>query len=696
MNGFRVGIDVGGTFTDIVFLAADGVLHTKKISSSVDDYARSIVEGVEAVMQEQGVTSDQIEAILHGTTVASNAILERKGAKTGLITTRGFRDVLEIRNLRIPRLYNIGWRKPPPLVERRLRVEVAERINAAGQVLQPLDEVDVRDAVRQLVGEGVEAIAIVLLNSYANPAHENMVARILGDLCPGLPFCTSSAVLPEIREYERTSTTTINTYVKPVVSRYLQRLKFGLTQLAIKSPLWLMQSNGGLLSAETAAEMPMHIIESGPAGGVIGAQAIARTLGIPDIISFDMGGTTAKASLIENGQVTRAQEYHVGGGILTSSRLLAGDGYLLKVPAVDLAEVGAGGGSIVQIDDGGGLKVGPRSAGATPGPLCYDIGGEEPTITDANLILGYINPDHLVGGEVKLNASRAHRIFEEKISKPLGVDLPTAAYGAHRIVVANMIRAVRSVSTERGRDPRRYALFAFGGNGPLFASLMARELSVRHVIVPPAAGLFSSFGFLYADVESHFSKTLRALLSVVDPVAVEAAFVEIEATAASRLADAASAPGTIERQVTLRYRGQSLELPLPVGAGRIDSARIAALAREFEVEHERTFGHAAQAGEPVELVTVRVMVRLASEGQRVPVKLAPSRSLQSIGRAKRDCFFGASIGWMPTRIVQRAELAERQDGPLIVEEYDSTCVIPPGTSAWLDTADNIHMEVSLV
>ena len=693
MSAFRVGVDVGGTFTDIVLLDRDGTLHTKKISSSVDDYARSIVDGLATVVREQSLAIGALSSVLHGTTVASNAILERRGALTGLITTRGFRDVLEIRNLRIPRLYDITWRKPAPLVERRLRLEIDERINAAGVVQRPIDRDEVRHCVHQLLRAGVEAIAVTLLNAYANPAHERAVADVVAQEARGLLCCISSDVLPEMREYERTSTTVINTYVKPVVGRYLERLGDGLTALGVRGPLWLMQSSGGLIGAPIAAELPMHIIESGPAGGVIGAQAMARKLGLGDIISFDMGGTTAKASLIENDQVTRAQEYQVGGGILTGSRLLTGDGYLLKVPAIDLAEVGAGGGSIVQVDAGGAMKVGPRSAGAMPGPACYALGGEEPTVTDANLILGYINPRHLCGGEVALDPALALRAFETRVAKPLGLSLERAAFGAHQIAVANMMRAVRAVSVERGRDPRRFALFAFGGNGPLFAASMARELGIASVVVPPAAGLFSSFGFLYADVESHFSRTLRAAIGGTDAAVVEAAFADIEAKAVTRLDVGRRAALSIQRQATLRYRGQSLELPVTLEPGVIDMAALDRLAKTFEREHERTFGHKAQAGEPVELVNLRVVVRDPGERSSVPHRLRPSRALPPLGEAERDCYFGPQFGWIKAPVLRRDGLDNRRAGPLVIEEYDATCVVPPGASAWQDESGNIRMDV---
>src|SRR5258707_4202646 len=428
-RSFRAGVDIGGTFTDIVLLGDDGSRYTKKVSSTVDDYARAIVDGLAALLAEIGAGASGIVELLHGTTVASNAILEHKGAKTGLITTKGFRDVLEIRNLRMPRLYDMSWTKPPPLVERRLRVEVDERVNAQGGIDRPLDEASVERAVRFLLDEGGEAIAVCLLHSYVNPSHEQRVKEIVTRLAPQVTLCISAEALPVINEYERSSTSVINAYVRPIVERYLNRLSGEAKRIGIVAPLLLMQSNGRPTTAKAAAGTPMHIIESGPAAGVVGVQALTRRIGIDKAISFDMGGTTAKASLIENGELTRATEYQVGASIVLGSRLLSGAGYTLKVPAIDLAEVGAGGGSILWIDSGGALQIGPRSAGAVPVPVCYGQGGTEPTVTDANVVLGYINPSHLVGGALTLDAEKARAAIADKIALPLGMSVEEAAYG---------------------------------------------------------------------------------------------------------------------------------------------------------------------------------------------------------------------------------------------------------------------------
>ena len=695
MTGFRVGVDIGGTFTDIVFLGADGRLHTKKISSSVDNYARAIIDGIGEVFQDTGLSAKDVDEIRHGTTVAANAILELKGAKTGLITTKGFRDVLEIRTLRMPRLYDITWEKPVPLVERYLRIVVDERINAQGEILKPLDPADAESAIDKLIAEGVEAIAVCLLHSYNNPVHELMIKEIIQRRAPDLPFCISFEVLPEIKEYERTSTTVINTYVMPIVARYLATLRRDLDEKGITSQLLLMQSNGGLTTAEAAARLPMNIIESGPAGGVVGAQALANALGLTNIITLDMGGTTAKASLVEQGEVTRSAEYQVGGGIMMQSRLLTGTGYLLKVPAIDLAEVGAGGGSIVWIDTGGSMQVGPRSAGADPGPLCYDKGGTEPTVTDATVILGYINPAYLVGGALKLNAAKSHEVFEEKIAKPLNLSLAHAAYGAQQIAAANMMRAIRSVSTERGRDPREYALFAFGGNGPVFAATMAQALSMKRVIVPPSPGLFSSFGLLYADVEHHYSRTFRRLLREMDMDEFNQVWDAMVSEAVNQLKSEGftGSRARIRRAVNMHYQGQTYELTVPAPESRLSEQTIPVLEEAFGQEHERTYGHRAGPDEPVELVNIQVVGLGVDDRPRVPEKMEAEGYGGKDRPPPRQAYFGPELAWLETPVLHRADLETPQEGPCIVEEYDATTVIPPNARAVLDEYGNIVIDL---
>jgi N-methylhydantoinase A len=687
---YRVGVDIGGTFTDIVLLGSDGTIHTKKVSSSVENYAQAIVEGLSDVFRETGLSGAAIEEIRHGTTVASNAILEHKGARVGLITTKGFRDVLEIRTLRMPKLYDLTWTKPAPLVERYLRKVVDERIDHRGQIDRPLDPADAERAVDALLAEDVEAIAVCLINSFAKPTHELMLKEIIARKAPNLPLSISFEVLPEIKEYERTSTTVINAYVMPIVATYLRAMRKGFDAAGIPARLLLMQSNGGLTTDTAAVERPMNIIESGPAGGVVGAQALARAKNLKKIITFDMGGTTAKASMVEDGEIARAQEYAVGAGIMIGSRLLTGAGYTLKVPAIDLAEVGAGGGSHVWIDAGGALQAGPQSAGASPGPVCYDMGGETPTITDANVLLGYINPSYLVGGALKLNAEKARAAFDEKIAKPLGMSIERAAYGAHLIAASNMIRAIKAVSTERGRDPREFALFAFGGNGPLFAAGMAGALGITRIVVPPSAGLFSSFGLLYADVEHHYARTFRRLLRHADLGEVAAAWDALARQATEQLAleGFAGERARLKRSAALHYKGQSYELTVPVPDGPIDLAMVAHLEEAFGAEHERTYGHRAGPEESVELVAIQLVGAGLRDNGGVPQTVTTSRP-QGPAQASRQAYFGAEHGWLETPVLARTDLAPGRMGPLIVEEYDATCVVPPGARAERDAGGNI-------
>jgi N-methylhydantoinase A len=694
MRRFRVGVDIGGTFTDIVVLGDNGARFTKKVSSTVNDYARAIVDGLSEVLAEWNLAGDELIEILHGTTIASNAILELKGARTGLITTKGFRDVLEIRTLRTPRLYDMSWTKPPPLVERHLRHEVDERVNARGGIDRALDEAEVEQVVRRLLEQGVEAIAVCLLHAYINPTHEQRVKRVINRMAPAVTLCISSEVLPEIKEYERTSTTVISAYVRPIVEKYLLRLLAEFTAIGVQAPLLLMQSNGGLTSARTAARRPANIIESGPAAGVVGAQALVRQIGIAKAISFDMGGTTAKASLIEAGEVTRAAEYSVGGGIMIGSRLLSGAGYTLKVPAIDLAEVGAGGGSILWIDAGGALQIGPHSAGAFPGPVCYGLGGLEPTVTDANVVLGYINPTHLVGGALKLDAEKSRAAVERKVAAPLRMSVEQAAHGAHLIAASNMIRAIKAVSSERGRDPREFALVAFGGNGPLFAATMADTLMIGRVLIPPSAGVFSSFGLLASDVEQHFTRTHRALLADLDPAELQAIVQALEQDAATRLAEDGFAADRLElrRYASLHYRGQSFELEVPMAPGTLDRAALEALAQAYGAEHERTYGHRAGAAEPVELVTLKVVGRVFADAKR-NLLVANARLPDGVRIAvpERPAYFGPAHGWLVSRVINRVELSTPHAGPCIVEEYDSTCIVPPGWLARLDDFGNIAL-----
>ena len=496
----RIAVDIGGTFTDIVLMKSDGVLVESKVSTTPDDPSRAVVEGLVGLLRELDIAPDSVVELLHGTTVGSNTILQRSGAKTGLITTRGFRDVLEIGRIRMPEMFDLTWSKPAPLVPRRYRVEVDERIAADGSVVQPLDEASLARAVDQLVADGIEAIALCFINSYRNAAHERQAEAFLKHRHPKLPLAASYAVLPEMKEYERTSTTVLNAYLLTAMRDYLDRLESGLRGIGVAAPIMVMTSNGGMLTARAAAEKPVMVVASGPAGGVIGGVRLGQALRLPNVIVFDMGGTTAKAVIVENGRPSMTSEYEFRDGMSTSSRFIKAGGYMLKVPAIDLAEVGAGGGSLASVDAGGLLKVGPESAGADPGPACYGLGNNRPTVTDANVLLGFINPKALAGGRLAIDRALSARAIAEHVAKPLGISVEDAAHGIRAVANAAMARAIRAVSVERGLDPRDFTIVAMGGNGGIHALDVARQLGIKRVIVPILSGVFSAVGMLATDV----------------------------------------------------------------------------------------------------------------------------------------------------------------------------------------------------
>ncbi len=697
-SGWRLGVDIGGTFTDLVLAAPDGALHTHKLLSTPDDYGEGIRDGVAALLGETGIEPGAIGRVVHGTTVATNAVLEGKGALTGLVTTRGFRDVLEMRRLRIPEMYTLNYRRSEPLVPRRLRLEADERTGPEGEVWRPLDPASVEAAAGRLAAAGVGAVAVCLLHAYANPDHEKQVAAILRARLGDDVFLTcSSDLLPVIREYERTSTTVINAYLGPVIRGYLGRLQDHLRAIGVTAPILVMKSDGGIMSAAAAAEKPAYIVESGPAAGVIGAAHTGARDGMADCITLDMGGTTAKASIVEAGEVARTGDYEVGAGINLSSKLVMGGGHALKLPVIDISEIGAGGGSLVRVDPGGLVRVGPESAGAVPGPVAYNQGGTEPTFCDAVLTLGWLNPDYLVGGGLAIDAGAAARAVAAQIAAALGRDVPDAAHGILEVACGTMMRAVKAVSTYRGRDPRDFALFAFGGNGPVVAAAIADLLEMTRVVVPPNPGVFSAYGLLLSDIEQEAARSHLALLSDTGPAALDALFRELESGLAADMAAEGYGAGdyALRRLAELRYEGQAHELAVPVPAGPDGLPDTAAMAAAFGDEHERTYGHRADA-EAVESVTLRAVATVTVEKPAPRLQTGPQTGLQSGGTAPgavRQAFFGASAGRLDAPVLARAGLtAERRAGPLIVEEYDATCVVPPGWTARLDAAQNIVLE----
>ncbi|CAN5245907.1 hydantoinase/oxoprolinase family protein [soil metagenome] len=694
---YRVGVDIGGTFTDIVLLGSDGSITTRKVASTIGNYGDAIVSGLREVFEDLHLDPGTIEAVVHGTTVATNALLEEKGARTALITTEGFRDVLELRRIRIPELYDLFYKKPAPLVPRRRRFEARERIGPKGDVRIALDIGSVDALVERLRAADAQALAICFLHSYVNPAHERAVGEIIRDRLPSLYVTLSCDLLPEIREYERTSTTVINAYVGPLVQHYIGALVDDLVSMDVHAPLLIMQSNGAVMTAAAAMEKPAHIIESGPAAGVSASGHLAARAGYGNVITFDMGGTTAKASMIENGELARTSEYEVGGGIHLSSLLVRGGGYALKLPLIDVSEIGAGGGSIVWLDRGGLIRIGPQSAGSSPGPVCYDTGGTEPTITDANIVLGYLNPHYLAGGRVRLNPDLARDSLFRRIAQPLDMPLLEASHGVYLLAANSMVRALKAVSTYRGRDPRDFSLLAFGGSGPTFAVEIARLLEMKRVIVPPTPGLFSAFGLLFSNIEHQFVQTQLESTRSLTAGHLEQAYGRLEEHAYRVLKREGYEPEgvLIERFADLRYAGQAYELTVPMAAGPVQSADIEDLVESFGEEHFKTYGHRAP-DEPVDLVNVRVTGRVLSPAPRSydpAAAIAAGDAMTAATSGSRSAYFGTE-GQLQTPVVPRRELiAGPRRGPLIIEEYDSTCVVPPGAEASLDAWGSITVEL---
>lgn len=687
---YKIAADIGGTFTDIALLLEDGTVATRKVPSTPDDYGRGVVEGIRSLIAGLKLPNSAIGEVLHGCTIATNAILEMKGARTALLTTRGFRDVLEFRRIRVPRLYDPLYVKPAPLAPRNLRLEITERMAADGSVVAPLDEADVLSAVETLRRERVEAVAVCFLHSYANPAHERRVGEILRRELPGVFITLSVDVLPEIREYERTSTTVINAYVGPPVASYIRNLERTLRRAEIAAPLLVMQSSGGILDSAAVVSTPARIVECGPAAGVIGAAYQAAATGYENVIAFDMGGTTAKASLIERGRISRTDEYEVGGGISLSSRLVKGGGYALKLPVIDISEVGAGGGSIVHFDKGGALKVGPESAGAVPGPACYDMGGAEATVTDANVVLGFINPTALAGGTVPIKAHLSRGVIAHKVAAPLRVSLEDAAWWVHVVANSNMMRAVKAVSTYRGRDPADFALMAFGGNGGIFAVELARQLNMRRVIVPPAAGVFSAVGLSVADIQFNQSRAFPHRVSGLDPQRLNAVLDDLAGTVLSKIGKT-ERRSELRRSAAMRYVGQAFELSVALPDGPIGSEDLRKLATAFEDEHQRTYGHRFDDGSEVEIVALEVTATVIEPGaaSRRPRAAAPSM----MPKSKRRAYFGPA-GFFETPVIQRGDLGSKpMPGPFIVEEYEGTTVVPPGATGWLDDSSDIVIDI---
>jgi 5-oxoprolinase (ATP-hydrolysing) len=688
---FRVGVDTGGTFTDLVVIGDDGRIHRRKFLSTPDDFSRGIIGALDSVLSEERLNGAGISGFVHGTTVATNAVLEGNGPRLGLLTTSGFIDVLEIGRGRWGGdIHDLTWVKPPPLVPRDRRLPLTERISAKGDILAPLDPLEVRERLRALEAAGIGTVAVCLLNSYANPAHERLVKAVAEAEFPHLTVCVSSDVLPEIREFERTSTTVINAYLMPVVGAYLDRLERTLAGAGCRERVLVMQSNGGLASANRARLQPVSIVESGPAAGVLACCYLAEQIGEPNLIAFDMGGTTAKGSLIENCRPFVSLEYYVGGGMSHSG----GGGHAIRMPSIEIAEVGSGGGSIAWLDAGGALRVGPRSAGAAPGPACYGLGGTEPTVTDAYAVLGYLNPAAIAGGVRPIDPGLARETIDSQIAGPAGLSVEDAAHGIFAVATSNMIRAVRAVTVERGRDARDYLLTAFGGAGPMHAAELARAMGVPRVLVPNSPGLFSALGLLMADVQRVRSRTVLRTVGAMtedDAAGVNEVLATLEDDAAADLAREGFGRDSIsvERSAAMQYVGQSDELIVPVPAGPLAAGDLQGLAAAFSREHERAYGYQEDAAR-VQIVSLRVTAQGSSPKPDYAEIGRQTSGGPAVPASVRRAYFGPRDGWQDARVMQRAGIGEGEfAGPAIIEDLDATILVPPSCRAARDRFGNI-------
>lgn len=688
IDRFQLGIDVGGTFTDLVaFNEETGQTLLVKVPSTPRDPSEGAYAAVKKLLHSHPA---DIVSIVHASTVGSNLFLGQLGLdipKGALVTSAGFRDVLEIGRQKRPELYNPFFERPKPLIDGHLRFTVNERVNSKGEVLKPVDEEEVKSVARQLREEKVQTVAVVFLHSYANPVHEKRVKEIVSCELPETIIVASYEVDPAYREYERMSTTVVNSLLIPVVSLYLERIRERLGYLEIKAPLYIMQSNGGLASVETATRLPVATIESGPATGVIAAAYWSRLLGVSDILSFDMGGTTAKAGIVIGGVPQMVGEAEVGG-LVHSGRSVKGSGYPVRYPFVDLAEISGGGGTIAWVDQGNALMVGPVSTGADPGPACYGRGGTDPTVTDANLVLGRLNPGGLSGGDVEVFPDLAERAINEKIAWPLGISMVEAASGILEIVNNHMMRALRLVSIERGYDPRDFAMIAFGGCGPMHAAFLAEALGTGVIFIPPESGVFSALGLILADFRHDYLRSIMQESSRIGPNSLEEVFRDMEKEALKTLRREGFAPDRIvmERHLGLRYLEQSYELTIPFQESLEEAVRL------FHQRHNEVYGYASE-DEPTEVVSAHLVVRgLKTKPEFTKKHFSdPYPSLHSV-IDERPVYF-SSDGWMESTVYARKHLlpGNKIKGPAVVQQYDSTCVIPPGWNAAVDEFSNLRL-----
>lgn len=675
----RIGVDTGGTFTDVVLYDEDsGRMYTTKTPSTPPDFDRGVLEGIDGILEETDIAPETVEFLSHGTTVGTNAVLENDIPRLGLITNEGLRDILEIGDQTRPELYDLQQEKQPTLIPRRRRLGVSGRIGQDGEAVDPLDEEQVRAAVEELVESGTESIVVSMLFSYLNDDHERRIGELIDAHDADVPYTLSSATYPEPREYDRTVTTVLNEAVRRNIEEYLDRLRTGVGDRGIEVPLNVMHSGGGIFSPEQATQFALRTVLSGPAAGAVATRDVSTGLGYENAIGLDMGGTSADVSIVEDGELVRSTEGEINE-------------LPIKTPLIDISTVGAGGGSIAWIDEAGGLRVGPRSAGADPGPICYGRGGTEPTVTDANLLLGRLSAEGFVAGDMDIVVDRTGERFEEVIAEPLGESTEVAALGVLKVANAKMAREIRRVTVERGRDPSDFALVAFGGAGPMQVTAVAEQMDIDTVVVPRTPGVFSARGLLLADIRADESQAYRG--DRPDAGTMADGYADLETTQRERFAEMGFGPDELEleRAVDMRYVGQSYELTVPVDAGTLDDEAVATSIEQFHDSHEQLYGHAMRDGS-VEAVTLRVTGRVPTPPLRD--RLEASADAASARRDEREVYF-EETGYEPTSVYARPELpvGESVDGPAVLEGTGSTAVVPPGATATVAEDGSVRIDL---
>jgi N-methylhydantoinase A len=687
MSRFRVGIDIGGTFTDFVLVdEKEGRIHLGKRLTTHGNYLDAVMNGFDELVAAAGLTAPDVDGVVHGTTLVTNTVIERKGAPTALLTTEGARDVIEIGTELRYDIYDLGIERVKPMVPRHLRMEVPGRMSYDGKVLKPLNLKPLPKMVEAMRREGIAAVAVSMLHSYVNPAHEIAVGRELKRLFPEAEVTLSSTLVPEIREYERTSTAIVNAYVQPLVSRYLREMEEQLAERKVNGPLYLMLSGGGLASVAESVAAPVQLIESGPAGGAIAACFYGRSADVQDMISFDMGGTTAKMCLINGGSPTRTHNFEAA----RVHRFKKGSGIPLRVPVIDMIEIGAGGGSMARVDAMGLLKVGPESAGSSPGPACYGLGGDRPTVTDADVALGYLDPGFFLGGTMKLDRSAAERAIHKHVAEPLGISLTEAAAGIQEIVNENMATATRLYVAESGRDIRRYAMLAFGGAGPVHAYRLAQILGLKKLICPYAAGTASALGFLVAPLTVEQVRSYVAPLEKLDWPRLAGLYAEMETSAIASLQSLGVKADEIdfERTADMRFSGQGYEIEAKLPLGHLDATQSGAIRDAFIDVYKQLFERAPE-GLPIEGLSWR----LRATGRRPELTLDFRGASQAADARKgtRKVYFHHERAFIDAPVYDRYKLTPGGviDGPAVFEERESTVVAGPGSRIDVDASLNL-------